>query len=508
MNNAVEGLIRFIIHETIRHRVFVVFGFLALTLTALYVGSGWPNVYSSSTTIYVEEQNILGPLMEGAAVQTGVADRSGIAREIIYGRKILLKVLQELGRDETAAGPAELERMMEDIKGRTTVSGRLNLITIEYEDSDPKVAYAVTKSLADFFIAESLADKARESEGAFEFIEQQAKLYKDKLVNSEEELKRFRSENIEARPEIVGDIGRRNSELSARLEQISQDLREARIRRDSLARQLTGEALASSSFSRTQQHKARIAELQSQLDTLLLSYHETYPDVIHLRAQIQELRDAVAQDDDRIASGGGAVDERVLANPIYQELQRSLYEANILIDTLTARYAQTEAALAEQIEVGKRVQDFQARLAELTRDYEVNREIYADLTRRRESARVSMNLDREQKGLTMRIDEPAYLPHKPSGLQFLHFAIAGPLLGLVLPIGIVVIFRKLDPRIRSEDRIADELGLPVLGTVPHVYLPREARREAVGMIALSLILVGGIALMATMIVQNIGAGTS
>src|SRR5690606_35294009 len=111
----------------------------------------------------------------------GVADRSGIAREIIYGRKILLKVLQELGRDETAAGPAELERMMEDIKGRTSVSGRLNLITIEYKDSDPKVAYAVTKSLADFFIAESLADKARESEGAFEFIEQQAKLYKDKL---------------------------------------------------------------------------------------------------------------------------------------------------------------------------------------------------------------------------------------------------------------------------------------------------------------------------------------
>lgn len=509
MNNAVEGLVRFIIHETIRHRVFVVFGFLALTLTALYVGSGWPNVYSSSTTIYVEEQNILGPLMEGAAVQTGVADRSGIAREIIYGRKILLKVLQELGRDETAAGPAELERMMEDIKGRTSVSGRLNLITIEYKDSDPKVAYAVTKSLADFFIAESLADKARESEGAFEFIEQQAKLYKDKLVHSEEELKRFRSENIEARPEIVGDIGRRNSELSARLEQISQDLREARIRRDSLARQVTGEALASSSFSRTQQHKARIAELQSQLDTLLLSYHETYPDVIHLRAQIQELRDAVAQDDSRTANGRtGSVDERVLANPIYQELQRSLYEANILIDTLAARYEQTQAALNEQIEVGKRVQDFQARLAELTRDYEVNQEIYADLTRRRESARVSMNLDREQKGLTMRIDEPAYLPHKPSGLQFLHFAIAGPLLGLMLPIGIVVVFRKLDPRIRSEDRIANELGLPVLGTVPHLYVPQEARREALGTIALSLILVGGIALMATMIVQNIGAGTS
>ena len=502
MNNSVEGLVRFTIAETVRHRTFVVFGFLALTLGILYVGSSWPNVYTSSTSIYVEEQNIIGPLMQGAAVQTGVADRSSIAREIIYGRKILLRVLKELGRDETATGPAALERMMEDIKGRTTVTGRLNLITIEYKDSDPKTAYAVTKYLADFFIAESLADKARESEGAFEFIDQQAQEYKDKLVKSEEELKRFRSENIEARPEIVGDIGRRNAELETRLEQISQDVREARIRRDSLARQLSGEATATSSFSRAQQHKARIAELQSQLDTLRLSYHETYPDIIQLKTQIQDLRDTVAQGGEEQA----VVDEQVLANPIYQEIQRALYEANILIDTLTARYEQTKAALNEQTEVAKRVQDFQARLSELTRDYEVNREIYADLTRRRESARVSMNLDREQKGLTMRIDEPAYLPHKPSGLQFLHFAVAGPILGLVLPIGLVVVFRKLDPRIRSEVRIADELGLPVLGVVPHVYMPEEARREAMGTIALLLLFVGGIALMSTMIVQRMGSG--
>src|SRR5690606_13821217 len=109
-----------------------------------------------------------------------------------------------------------------------------------------------------------------------------------------------------------------------------------------------------------------------------------------------------------------------------------------LIETLASRYENTKRSLEEQMELGKRVQGYEARLAELNRDYEVNREIYADLTRRRESARVSMNLDREQKGLTMRIDEPPYVPHKPSGLQFVHFAIGGPILALLLPIGVVV----------------------------------------------------------------------
>lgn len=505
MNSAFESFVRFVIDETIRHRVFVVFGFVALTLAALAIGSKWPNVYTSSTSIYVEEQNIIGPLMQGAAVQTAVADRSGIAREIIYGRKMLLKVLKELGIDESNASPAEIERRMEDIKSRTTVTGRLNLISIQYRDSDPQKAYAVTKHLADLFIAESLADKARESEAAFEFIDQQAQEYKEKLVKSEEELKRFRSENVEARPGIVGDIGRRNAELSTRLDQLSQELREARIRRASLARQLSGEAMAASSFSRNEQYKARIAELQSQLDTLRLSYHETYPDIIHLKAQIQDLRNAIAQGGAPGADGDtAAVDERVLANPLYQELQRELYESNILIETLQARYEQTQAALNEQMDMGKRVEEYEAKYAELTRDYEVNREIYADLTRRRESARVSMNLDREQKGLTMRIDEPAYLPHKPSGPQFIHFALAGPLLGLFLPLGTVVVLRKLDPRIRSEDRITEELGLPMLGVLPHVYSPAELKREVIGNIALSLFLFGGLIAMAAIVIQRIG----
>lgn len=502
-----ESFIRFALVETMRHRTFVVVGFVLLTLTILYVGMNWPKVYTSSTTIYVEEQNIIGPLMQGAAVPTDVIDRSGIAREIIYGRKILLKVLSETGLDANVKDPVELERMLEGVKQRVTVTGRPNLIMIAYKDSDPELAYTVTKHLADLFISESLADKARESEAAFEFIDSQAQEYKEKLLQSEEELKRFRSENAEARPGIMAEITRRNAELSTQLAQIGQELNEARIQRASLVRQLSGEAEMAASFSQAEQYKARIAELQSQLDTLRLSYHETYPDIIQLKAQIQDLRTAIAREGTRgsagAAGGGAAVDERVLTNPLYQELQRALYQTNTLIETLASRYETTKRAYEEQIELSKRVQDYEARLAELTRDYEVNSEIYADLTRRRESARVSMNLDREQKGLTMRIDEPPYMPHKPSGLRFLHFVLGAPILGLLLPVAAVVALRKIDPRVRSEERIIEELDLPLLGVVPHMLVPLEARREAVRSLLLSLFLLGGIIAMVVIIMQRL-----
>lgn len=505
-----ESFLNFAWIEIIRHRVFIVVSFVLLTFGVLFIGLNWPQVYSSYTSIYVEEQNIIGPLMQGAAVPTEVIDRSSIARELLYGRKLLLKVIADLELTGPTASPADIEKVMEGIKFRTNVTGRRNLISISYQDASPQLAYAITKHMAELFIAESLADKARESEAAFEFIDKQAQEYKEKLVKSEEELKRFRSENIEARPGIVGEIGRRNAELSTRLDQITQELREARIRRASLMRQLSGEAEAATNFSRAEQYKTRIAELQAQLDTLRLSYHETYPDIIQLKAQIQDLRDAVARE----TSGNGAgasrgIDERVLTNPLYQELQRSLYETNTLVETLTARQAETQRLLDEQVELGKRVQDYEARLSELTRDYEVNREIYADLTRRRESARVSMNLDREHKGLAMRVDEPAYLPHKPSGPQFIHFAIVGPVLALIIPIVGVVGLRHFDPRIRSEEKMTEGLGLPLLGVVPMLATPAEERREAFGHVGLALFLLVGIALMVTLVIQRLsGVGGS
>jgi polysaccharide chain length determinant protein (PEP-CTERM system associated) len=373
----------------VRHRVFVVLTFLLIGCAGLVVGLNWPKIYTSSTSIYVEEENILGPLMEGAAVQTEVIDRSSIARDILYGRKILLRVLAELGISDEATDPVKQERIMEEIKGRTLVTGGRNLIRIEYSDSDPEKAFEITRLLAELFIAESLADKARESQSAYDFINQQVEEYKAKLVASEDQLKKFRSENADVVSGMGQEIGRQITELNNQVETIAQELNEARITRDSLVRQLTGQAQTFSAFSQAEENRTRIGELQAQLDTLRLSYHETYPDIVRIKAQIADLRQAIARDEQRPPTGGAGgqvrLDERALANPLYQELQGQLYDTNTLIRTLESRLARARETLRNTIARSKDTQEYEAQLAELARDYEVNKEIYADMTRRRES---------------------------------------------------------------------------------------------------------------------------
>jgi capsular polysaccharide biosynthesis protein len=125
----------------------------------------------------------------------------------------------------------------------------------------------------------------------------------------------------------------------------------------------------------------------------------------------------------------------------------------------------------------ERIQANKAQYAELTRDMEVNQQIYNDLLKRREKARVSMHLDLEGQGLNYRIHETAQYPLEPSGPKFQAFASAGIVLGLLAPFGLAAGVLQIDPRVRARKQLEDGIGLPVLAEIPQVRTPYEKRRD-------------------------------
>ena len=492
--------------DALVHRNFVVFSFVIISIAVVSVGAIWPRIYSSTTTIFVEEENILGPLMQGAAVQTEVMDRARSAREMIFGQTIMMKLLDRYGFLIDNPDPVEQDRMIDSIKSRTEVSTvRANLVSITYKDRSPKRAYEIASELADLFINESLDSKARESQSAFDFINQQVEEYQEKMLQSEAELKKFKKEHMVSGLGSVAEVTRKIGEHETQLQAIQQELREERIRKISLERQLSGEAAAATQFTRAEMFRKRIGELKSDLAKLRLSYHETYPDIVRVKAQIKELRGSIEDEANKRRAGSGSdyVDESAYANPVYQQLQQQLYNSNTQISTLEARMDQVSEILAADSEEGKILQEYDAKLAELARDNAVNSDIYSDLVRRRETARVSMNLDREQKGLTLRIEEPASFPHQPSGARFMHFVMAGPALGLIVPVVLLFLFRQLDPRIKSASVISEDMGFVVLGSIPHLATPRQRLSAMVGVFGTFMVFTMGIVALFIIIANKI-----
>lgn len=475
-----EQIFKVLINEAFYYRRAVVIGFFAINLLMLGLGLIWPKGFTSSTTILVEEKKIIQPLMQGAAVATEVADRSRLAREVILGRKIMSQILEHGGWMKGNPTPTEQENIIEKLTKRTTITGAgKDLIKIEYKDDDPQRAFRTTQKYAELFIAESLGTKIDESRAAFEFIDKQTQEYHDKLLKAEEQLKEFRSANLDARPGTDADISTRLNTLQTKIEQSSQDLKEAEVKKLSLEKQLSGEAEVATALSREGQYRSRIAELQSRLETLRLSYHDNYPDIIQIKHQIDDLNQAIVEERQRRetakASGRVVIDEGVINNPMYQQLKQELSQTRVNIEMLAARINEAKRQLQQELERGRRVHGGEATLAELTRDYQVNRDIYQDLLKRRENARVSMNLDKEKQGLTIKIQEPATLPLSPSGLRFLHFVIGGLVLGVLLPLGLLYAKLHLDPRTRLGALISEKHKVPLLAVVPHLWAPTEIR---------------------------------
>lgn len=474
-------LVPILLIEARRHRLALAATFATVALLTLAVGLLiLPKNYVAATTILARESDIIQPLLEGRAVATGVVDRAGMARQVIYSRRVLEDALKTGGWLEDNPTPVQQDRLIEDLKGRIAItSPRPNLVQITYRDNDAKRTYQVTERLGAMFIKESLAAKGRESREAYEFIDSRVSDYHNKLLEAENNLRDYRARNADAQPGSVTDVNTRITSLRTQVEQTRMALLEQRSRESSITAQLSGESAVTAVQTRESLYRAQLLELQGQLDRLLMNYTEQHPDVVRIRHQMADLQQSMRNEQERRAQApqtSSPFDDAQL-NPLYQELRSQQAQARRELAATQSRMNIAESMLNEELSRSGRIAESESALAELTRDYEVNRDIYQDLLKRRENARVSMELDREERGLTLRVQDPATLPLRPTGLRFMHFALAGLFVAIGLPLGLLFLRARFDPRVRSPLQLKKMAELPLLTVIPTYHTPRDRRQQ-------------------------------
>ena len=465
-----------IIREVRTRKWLALLLFAAVSFAVLGAGFVFPYKYSSNVVIYVDDQNIITPLMEGSAVTTEISDRTSAAKEMLQARDVIGKVATDpeiFGEEAAGLDGESLERRIAALRSNMNVRPRgERYFSIGYTSESPMEAFRISQRLGQLFIEENNSRKRAESRSAYDFIDKQVKNYERIIADVERKLQRFLSENTEGT----------ESEANSRMASLRRDLELAELEKTELearARSLRSElGSVQPMLDRSQTddpYVRRIREKEAQLDELRLRYHDTYPDIVALKEQIAELRSqrqrALENDEiDRVAG-------EQLVNPLHQDLSAELAKTRASIQTMESRIGSIKGLIAEQEKRMERIQENKAQYAELTRDMEVNQQIYNDLLKRREKARVSMHLDLEGQGLNYRIHETAQYPLEPSGPKFQAFASAGIVLGLLAPFGLAAGVLQIDPRVRARKQLEDGIGLPVLAEIPQVRTPYEKRRD-------------------------------
>ncbi len=463
--------------EVLIHKGKILFCYAIVSLIVVSFGLVFPKKYETSTTLYADQQNIIKPLLSGKAAITKVQNQAKVVKEVIYSPRILNQVVVDAKLVKGGESPAQIETMTNRLRSKIQVKNiGSNFIRLTYTDNSPDVTYDVLTSVSDHFIRDTSERKRKESREAFQFIASQVKTYKSQLQEAEQKLKQFKSSNVDGTEAAARG---RISELQALLEEMKLDIADAQIRMKSLERELKAENQFINRRFRSEVYLEQIRKKQKILDTLKLTYTDTYPDVVSIRLQIEDLQRALSESelvaDDTRNSSSSSTQKGASINPLYEELRSKLSTAKVELATRLRRQQGTERLLNNEEMRLKRVAARQADLSELTRDYEVTRSIYEGMLGRKETARLSMTLDIEGQGVKYRIQQPAAYPLTPKGIRFFHFALAGPIAGIAAPIALLIIFILLDPRIRFVDKIKLTVPVPVLGVVPHIHTSLSKR---------------------------------
>ncbi|MCM0611816.1 lipopolysaccharide biosynthesis protein [Marinobacter sediminum] len=463
----------------VRSRKWLAFLLFAIvSFAVLGAGFVWPYKYQSQVVIFVDDQNIIRPLMEGSAVTTEISERTSAVKEMLWSRDLMLQIAKDrdiFGQDADQVTGEALERRVGMLRANMNVRPRGDrYFSIGYTSESPMQAFRIAQRLGQLFIAENSAKKRKESRNAYDFIDKQVKNYESILADVEQKLKEFLSENVDG---TEGEANSRMANLRRQLELAEMERTELIARAESLDSELQNVQPMLSQGRTADAYTRNIRQKEAVLDEMRLQYHDTYPDIVILKEQIAELRNQR----DRAAQSG-ELDQAIgegdqLVNPLYQDISAEVAKTRASIRTQESRISSLEKLIAEQEKRMERIQENKAQFSELTRDMEVNEQIYNDLLKRREKARVSMHLDIEGQGLNFRINETAQYPLGPIGPKFPLFASAGLILGALAPFGLAAGVLQIDPRVRARKQLEDDLGLPVLAEIPEVRTPYEKRRD-------------------------------
>lgn len=338
-----------------------------------------------------------------------------------------------------------------------------NFLKVELRGAYPVRIAAILNAVADRYVqvaAELKRSRLTELTG---IIGDQVHSAEENLRTAESELESFRRRTITLPPDAVGTGGEstRDPVLGDFFEQQVERQQVARDR-EALTRLLAqpDSGLASAlevigAVQRSSELKDALQELttkQAELRSLRYHYTEAYPPLARKAAEVATLEQQTIP-----------------------TLVRSL------IDELAARQADLDRRIGSASETLRRIPARAVEEARLRRSVSIADNLYTNLQQNYEGARLA-----EASSIPdIRIFDRAVVPLQPVKNTAPRLLLLGFFGGLGLAVAGVVLLDRFDPRLRYPEQVSQDLGLPILGAVPHLksrtgrQLTREQRVQLV-----------------------------
>lgn len=399
---------------------------LLVTLLAITAAIVLPNRYESSTTLLVQSEEILNPLVSvDMAMRMANDNELTTINEIVFSRLTIKKLIDSLGLGLKVRSEDDAQELNDVIQTKIKTERRgSDSFRISYTDGDPQIAQRAAQMLASLLIESILQVQTQRNDLAVQF-------YEKKLAEIREKFEESQRKVVSALQSRLGNMPVENRMLYGQVETIERKIGDLDIKSKVYSQQ--AEILRTFPAAlRTESGKQKLyemtrmdvpfandlANLMSKYDDFIRRYTIQYPEVEKLETQIVELLDRMRK-----------VMESELTKLQPQRIDLERQRANTISEL-------------KQSSVNERIG------SDKGSDYETYKKLYDEMTIKLEQAQAARDIGMKGSSRFLIID-PAIAPTKPSKPNRPQIVFGGLGLGIFIGLLAMVIREMLDSTIRT-----------------------------------------------------------
>ncbi|MGE5304032.1 MAG: XrtA system polysaccharide chain length determinant [Alphaproteobacteria bacterium] len=476
VNSIPELDISNIITNLYRRKTLIGCVFFVASGLAIYLAMIFPDVYRSSTLILVTPQRVPSSYVTSTVTIDLTQRMQSISQEIL-SRTRLEEIIREFNLYPAAENSAGMEDRVERLRKQVKVEFRQNnAFQLSFEHQSPEKAKDVASRLASLFIEQNLQVREQQAMGTKSFITAEADRLRKELEEQEAIVNQFKAAHRYELPDQLDANLRTLEQLRRELEASTQRLSSLQERKGILQKQMVESdilgvdllgigSLSTGSPAEGGGVNPRLEIKKRELETLLQTYSNKYPDVVRLKKEIQALE---AEKKEPPASGPGNSSKTATSsvNPLKQVLQTQIGDIDAEIQNLRSQHERLRSQIGT---IQARIDNTSINgieLSKISRGYEITLRKYQDLLAKSLDSELSENMEKKQKGEQFQILDPANYPLKPVRPNRPLIILFGLIAGLAGGVGIAFVWDTLDTSFKRSDEFAGYVNIPLLATIP------------------------------------------
>jgi uncharacterized protein involved in exopolysaccharide biosynthesis len=452
-----------------RHKRLLSISFFTVIFLTLVTAFVMPPKYESSVKLLVQrerEDTLISPDRSGtySAAPTEISEADlNSELELLRTDDILRKAVLQNGLAGRNASPLQVDRAVERLKNDLHIDpvNKSNIIGVTYRSTNPQLSANVLNTLVTLYLDKHL--QIRRSNREYQFFDQQAAIYKDKLEQVEKQI----ADSNSVAPQLTRDemVGKQ-ADMAAAAATTNAEIAETRMRIASLQQlekqtpeRLVTEKKVADNAQLLQNMKASLLSLELERDQLMAKYQPSYRPVQDLNKRIADTQAVIdLQEKEPVR------EETTNQNTAYEWIRTELAKAQADLQGLLGRQSADSAILASNGQNLRSLNVDAIKQQDLLRQAKTAEDNYLLYSQKREEARISDELD-ARKIMNVSIVQNAMVPtmHVHQRAKLMMF---GVLAAILLSLALALVSDFFDPRFRTLHELASSLEVPVLAAIP------------------------------------------